>query len=137
VAKKAGTAIRRYLEADSGGLTMKGRIRVPRKRQKIWVFTVCDRLASLIPSLLSFFAAMFCFVLFCIWCFPEMSWWLVALVVILSASMLGVAAIFAIGSGAIGLKKKSPRELKNKVNFFGETRTSFFACLEPRKETSD
>jgi hypothetical protein len=111
---------------------MKGRIRVARKRREFGIFTVCDRLVNLIPSLLSFFSVMFCFVLFCIWCFPELSWWLVALVVVLSASMVGVAAIFA-----IGLKKKPPRELKYKVKLFSQNRTSYFAFLEPRKETSD
>jgi hypothetical protein len=125
--------MKRFLEANSGGLTMKGCIGAAREPREIRIHAVCDRLVNLIPSLLPLFVVMFGFVLFCIWHFPHLSWWLVALVVALIACMVGVAAIFAIGSRVIGLKIKSSCKLKNKVKSLGEVRVAVFEFLESRK----
>lgn len=73
----------------------KSRKRRTRKRR---IFIVCDWLVNSMPLVLSLFFSMFCFVLFCVWYFPEFSWWLVGLNIALIACMTAVAVMFAIGS---------------------------------------
>lgn len=91
---------------------MKVCARFARKPRSRWIFIVCDWLVNLIPSLLSLFVVMFCFVLFGAWYFPEFSWWLAAVDIVLIVCMGAVAVMFAIGSREIGLKMKPSRKAK-------------------------
>lgn len=98
---------------------MKRCVRFARKPCNRWIFIVCDWLVNLIPSLLSFFVVMFCVVLFGVWYFPEFSWWLVAVDVVLIVCMGAVTVMFAIGSREIGLKMKPSRKSKNRAGVSG------------------
>jgi amino acid permease len=103
------------LDASSGDFGMKGCVRFACELRKRWIFIVCDWLVSLIPSLLSFFVVMFCFVLFGVWYFSEFSWWLVAVDIVLIACMVAVTVTFAIGSREIGVKMKPSPKYKNRA----------------------
>lgn len=97
---------------------MKNCVRFAGELRKKWTFIVCDWLVNRIPSLLSIFTVMFCFVLFGVWYFPEFGWWTVVVDIVQIICMMTVTLAFTIGSREMRLKTKSSRNSKNRMKIY-------------------